>query len=304
MFSLNSSKECKQIKNKNKEKNKNIFLGRISKLFSLFLLLMIMSEIFKNKIKKIFDKNRNEYPIIFNTNNSTLKIQYFTRFCNIFDTYRNETELSDEYKNKFKQYLLKEYSSLFKKTYKKIDAIIFNKRMNFGNAIFIINNLIYFCEILGCKKIYLYKDYWFIKKPIYDKELDITISPLTIKSWDNQTSVYYGPNTGFLDIVKLFIYNFIPVRTYILKNEIFSNIKLFDAKLEDLYINIRSGKDIFNNNGYVSGTYIQPPLCFYLTIISIFNFSNIYIISNGRENPIINYDKSEIDALQEIVQPS
>ena len=196
MFSLNSSKKCKQIK-ENKEKNEIIFLRRISKLFSLFLLLMIMSEIFRNKNKMIFDKNK--YPIFFDINNSTLKIQYFTRFCNIFDTYRNETELSDEYKNKFKQYLLKEYSSLFKKSYKKIDAIIFNKRMNFGNAIFIINNLIYFCEILGCKKIYLYKDYWFVKKPIYDKELDITISPLTITNWDNQTSVYYGPKTSFSD---------------------------------------------------------------------------------------------------------
>jgi len=286
MFSLNSSKKCKQIK-ENKEKNEIIFLRRISKLFSLFLLLMIMSEIFRNKNKMIFDKNK--YPIFFDINNSTLKIQYFTRFCNIFDTYRNETELSDEYKNKFKQYLLKEYSSLFKKSYKKIDAIIFNKRMNFGNAIFIINNLIYFCEILGCKKIYLYKDYWFVKKPIYDKELDITISPLTITNWDNQTSVYYGPKTSFSDIVKLFIYNFIPVRTYILKNELFSNIKLLDTNLEDLYINIRSGKDIFNNNGKVAGDYIQPPLCFYLTIISMFNFSNIYIISNGRENPVINY---------------
>ena len=35
--------------------------------------------------------------------------------------------------------------------------------------------------------------------------------------------------------LKLFIYNFIPVRTYILKNEIFSNIKLIDTKLENIF---------------------------------------------------------------------
>ena len=284
MIPLDQSKKCKQIKNKSKGKVGYNFLRRISKLFSFYLLLIIMSEILKIK----FIKNKNEYHIVFNNNNSTLKTQYFTRFDNVFDNYRNETELSDEYKNNFKEYIIKEYSSLFNKTYRKIDVIILNKRMNLGNAIFVINNLIYFCEILGCKKIYLYKGYWFVKKPIYDKELNITISPLTTKIWDNQTSVYYAPNFKFFDIVKLFIDNFIPVRTYILKNELFSNIKLIDAKLEDLYINIRSGKDIFNNKS-VPGTYIQPPLCFYQTIISSFNFSNIYIISNGMENPVINY---------------
>lgn len=287
MIPFNQYKKCKQIikTNKSKEKFESNFLRRLSKLLSSFILLMLMSEILKIK----YIKNKNEYNIFFNNNNSTLKIQYFTRFDNVFDTYRNETKLSYEYKNKFKQYLLKEFSSLFNKTYKKIDVIIFNKRMNLGNAIFVINNLIYFCEILGCKKIYLNKDYWFVKKSIYDKELNITISPLITNIWNNQTSVYYTQNIRFSNIGKLFIYNFIPVRTYILKNELFSNIKLINTKLEDLYINIRSGKDIFNNNGHAHGNYIQPPLCFYTTIISTFNFSNIYIISNGMENPVINY---------------
>ena len=288
MITLIQYKKYKQIKNKNKEKVENNILRRISKLFFSFLLLIIMSEILKIKSKTKYTKNKNEYSIVFNNNNSTLKNQYFTRFDNVFDTCRNKTELSDEYKNKFKQYLLKEYSSLFNKTYKKIDVIIFNQKMNLGNAIFVINNLIYFCEILGCKNIYLYKGYWFVKKPIYDKELNITISPLNTNIWNNQTSVYYTPNLSFYKTIKLFIYNFIPVRTYILKNEIFSNIKLIDTKLEDLYINIRSGKDIFNNV-HVHSYYFQPPLCFYQTIISMFNFSNIYIISNGRENPVVNY---------------
>ena len=287
MIPFKKYKKCKDIikTNKSKEKFENNFLRRISKLFSSFILLMLMSEILKIK----YIKNKNECYISVNNNNSTLKIQYFTRFDNIFDSYRNETKLSDDYKNKFKQYLLKEFSSLFNKTYKKIDVIIFNKMMNLGNAIFVINNLIYFCEILGCKKIYLNKGYWFVKKSIYDKELNITISPLITNIWNNQTTVYYTQKIRFSNIAKLFIYNFIPVRIYILKNELFSNIKLINTKLEDLYINIRSGKDIFKNNGHVHGNYIQPPLCFYKTIISMFNFSNIYIISNGMENPVINH---------------
>ena len=259
----------------------------ISKIFLFFLLLIISIELQKLKTKKNFIKDKSKYPIFSNYNNSTFKNQYSTRFDNVFTSYRNENELTVEYKNKFKKYLLDGYSSLFKKKYKKIDVIIFNKRMNFGNAIFIINNLIYFCEILGCTKIYLHRDYWFIKKPIYDKELNITISPLNIDTWNNQTSIYFDSKTTFFNIVKLFKNN-IPIRTYILKNELFSNIKLIDTKLEDLYINIRSGRDVFKRRNRAISNYIQPPLCFYETIISMFNFSNIYIISNGKENPVIN----------------
>jgi hypothetical protein len=157
--------------------------------------------------------------------------------------------------------------------------------MNFGNAILALNNLIYFCEILSCKHIYLSKQYWFVKKKIYDKELNITISPFTIETWDNKSTVYINSNSK---IFKLFNYNYIPVRTYILKNEILSNIRLIDTKIEDLYINIRSGNDIFKNHVRFSSLYIQPPLCFYETIIKMFNFSNIYIISNGKQNPVVN----------------
>ena len=290
MIPLNHNKKYKQIKyiNKSKDKGEIDFLRAISKVFSSFLMLIIISKIIKLKSKINFTKNKDEFPKAININNSTLKNQYLTRLNNIFDTYRNKTELSDEYKNKFKQYILNGYSSLFKRKYKKIDVIIFNQRYNFGNAIFIINNLIYFCEILSCKKIYLYKDYWFVRKTIYDKELNITISPLTTDIWDNQTTIYIDPNYLFPNIVKLFNNIFIPVRTYILKNELFSNIKLIDTKLEDLYINIRSGKDVFKTGKNIPSRYIQPPLCFYQTILSIFNFSNIYIVSNGRENPVIN----------------
>ena len=224
-------------------------------------------DLLSSKSKINYSENKIEYSISNNNYNSTLKNQHFTRFEKVFEKYRNETELSDEYKNKFKQDILNGYSELFKRDYTKIDTIIYNLRYNLGNALFVINNLIYYCELLGCKKIYLSKEYWFVKKPIYDKELDITISPL--------------------DVVHLFNDNFIPVRTYILKNELYSNVKLLETNISDLYINIRSGKDIFGNHQYSPGSYVQPPLCFYQTIIEKFNFSNIYIISNGKENPVI-----------------
>ena len=211
-----------KIKNiiKSLERGEYYFASKISKIFLFFLLLIISIELQKSKIKINFIKNKSKYQIFSNYNNLTFKNQYSTRFDNVFTSYRNENELTVEYKNKFKKYLLDGYSSLFKKKYKKIDAIIFNKRMNFGNAIFIINNLIYFCEILGCTNIYLLRDYWFIKKPIYDKELNITISPLNIDSWNNKTLIYFDSKSKFFNIIKLFKNN-IPIRTYNLKMNYF-----------------------------------------------------------------------------------
>jgi hypothetical protein len=92
---------------------------------------------------------------------------------------------------------------------------------------------------------------------------------------------------NFGQIVHLFNDNFLPVRTYIMKNEIYSNVKLIETNIDDLYINIRSGEDIFDKRYYAPASYTQPPLCFYQTIIEMFNFSNIYIISNGKENPVV-----------------
>lgn len=232
------------------------------------------------------DNNKNGSPIDIK-NNSAFRYKYYKKFENVFDKFKNETELSEEYKNKLKQDILNLYSSLFHKNYKNIDTIIFSKNMQFGNAMFVINNLIYYCEILGCKYLYISKDYWFIKKPIFNEKLNITISPLINNSFNEETTIDINEGISFDDSIKLPNYNFIPVRTYILKEEILSNVKKIDTDINDLYLNIRSGEDIFENKQYSPGSYFQPPLCFYQTIIETFNFSNIYIVANGKENPVI-----------------
>ena len=243
----------------------------------------------QDKILNISEDNQSRTPKANNINNdnySTLKNQYYTQFEKVFDKYKNE--LSDEEKNKLKKGILDGYSSLFHRQYTKIDTIIFDKRMNTGNGLYCINNFIYFCEILGCKKIYLSKKYWFIKKPIYDKELDVTIGPYDKDSYDQESTILIEEQTSFDDSVKNFKDKFIPVRLYILKDEIMSNAKLKDLNEQDLVINIRSGADVFSPSSYAPGSYHQPPLCFYQTIIETFNFTNIYVVANGKENPVIN----------------
>lgn len=51
-----------------------------------------------------------------------------------------------------------------------------------------------------------------------------------------------------------------------------------------MFIHIRSG-DIFID--HFSKHYSQPPLCFYQKIINNYKFENIFILSNGQENPVL-----------------
>ena len=66
-----------------------------------------------------------------------------------------------------------------------------------------------------------------------------------------------------------------------------NNLPKIETKSNDLYIHIRSG-DIFHKNKCHNQFYSQPPLCFYEAIIHNFTFNNIFIISENRNNPIVN----------------
>ena len=89
------------------------------------------------------EDNQSKTPIInnINNNNSTLKNQYHIQLEKVFDKYKNE--LNDEEKKNLKKDILDGFSSLFRRKFTKIDTIIFDKRMNTGNALFAINNYIF-----------------------------------------------------------------------------------------------------------------------------------------------------------------
>ena len=62
------------------------------------------------------------------------------------------------------------------------------------------------------------------------------------------------------------------------------NIPQVNINPDELYIHLRGG-DIFGS--LISSHYSQPPLCFYEKIINNNKFSNIYIISNDRQNVVL-----------------
>ena len=150
-----------------------------------------------------------------------------------------------------------------------------------GNALIILNNLINICENIHCKNIIApFGLSTIIKNPIFYREYNINILP-----------------NSYLDKIKpdikistngIFYFSYKTkknkMRLNIIKNEVFSNIPKYNANPNDLYIHIRSG-DIFKN--CIHPLYSQPPLCFYIKIIKENKFQNIYMISNGNENPVI-----------------
>ena len=150
-----------------------------------------------------------------------------------------------------------------------------------GNALIMLNNLINICEQIRCKNIIIPGGLEsIIKNPIMYKEYNITIYPISYK---NKIKID-------LSLTKRFIFWFhfnkikMKARLKIIREEVLKNIPKYNANLNDLYINIRSG-DVFIKT--INKIYSQPPLCFYQKIIDENNYKNIFILSNGHENPVV-----------------
>ena len=159
----------------------------------------------------------------------------------------------------------------------KVETLFLDDMSNFGNCIVKINNIIFDCEIVGCHTIIINAPHSLIKNPIYIKKLNITIIP---SSEINCTDEFTLCKRNYFD--PIFVKS--QIRTQYLKEEIMRNIPKVNIDPNALYINLRGG-DIFRMA--TNTHYSQPPLCFYEKIINNNKFSNIYIISNDRQNVVL-----------------
>lgn len=198
-------------------------------------------------------------------------------------------ELSDLPKNPNDPLIIKERNTILEAFYsdtKKTNiTIFFDCQFPFGNQIAAFNKLIFFCEIIKCKTILLTKENnMFINHTLYDKVHNLTIEVLNYFPYDSDFLTSLSPNF-FFDIYNLKIEN----RLDIIKNEIVKNLPKINLGKNDLIIHFRSS-DIFQNqnNPEHAPDYAQPPLCFYLKILTEFKFKKIYLISVDEiYNPVI-----------------
>ena len=167
-----------------------------------------------------------------------------------------------------------------------INTLYVGTLLKFGNELIYLNKAIFYSEILGVKKIIISKhNNLYLKNNLYDKEYNLTIE---ISDGYN----FHEPNSYSLSyLFPVFYYDFfslkVPNRFDIIKHEILKNLPEIKVDPDTLFIYFRTG-DTFRRprNG---PTYIPYPLCFYEKVIKENNFAKIRIISEDKQNPIINY---------------
>ena len=196
---------------------------------------------------------------------------------------KNLNESSDL---KAKEELLEKFKGLsYSKNYSSLKAIFVLKPVHFGNGLVKLNNLIYYCEVLGYKNIYLNSEFnWFIKEPIITDKINIRIiNKSEVNCLDNNI-LCFTLNQAY-NILFYPINIKVEIRLNLIKDEIRRNLPQIKTDKNDLYIHIRSGS-IFSWD--FNPFYSQPPLCFYQKIINDFKFKKIYIIAEENNNPVIN----------------
>ena len=280
-----------QYKYYNKERC--IKCNAIYLIIFLFFFIYIFEFIKKKKLNKKLkslpiyqQKIINDYFINISSDFENEKYAEMNDLVSLFSLKNYSELLNETIKTKLKFELL---NKLQKKPKKIKDMNNFEDKIayidnsyNFGNSMIVLNNLIYYCEILNIRNIYINSNNKFqISKNFKLNQTIISlISPLNIDLNQNNIFVF---DKGLVYFQKVFKPE---IRLDLLKNEIKKYLPKIVIDKNDLYIHIRSG-DIFHYNSYNNRNYAQPPLCFYICVINNFEFKNIFILSQDTLNPVI-----------------
>ena len=192
--------------------------------------------------------------------------------------------LIESSKNELKNKLLKELEENHRnKNLSQIKYVYVDKSYRFGNSMVLLNNLLYYCEILNVTNIYLNsEEKWPLSKSIVSNKINITLISKTELNFKNRNfAIFNRDNIYFQRVFKP------EIRIELLKKDIKKNLPKIELDPNDLYIHIRSG-DIFKYKyHHKNANYAQPPLCFYKSVLNNFKFKQIFIISEDKKNPII-----------------
>jgi len=211
------------------------------------------------------------------------EVQEYIKFLEFIDMPKNP---NDPLVKKERKIILKKMS-LDRKS--PIDTVYFNVNFRFGNQMLIMNKLIFYCEIIGCKKILLNPMAYnalYINDTIVDEKYGITIEVLEqndMFEYEIYSVINYDYNFFYTT------YNFkIENRLNVIKNEMLRNLPKVNVSSKDLYIHVRSG-DLFEKelSEDYAPSYAQYPLCFYTKVIESNKFKKIYIIAENKNNPVI-----------------
>ena len=201
-------------------------------IIKMIILIYILYN-FNNKIKIQSKKYQN---ILFLKE----KKYYLNYFPNItlkeYQSFVNDSLINIEKINFFK-FLSRQIGK--KVTF--VDTIFYTVKRRFGNSLCNLNKLMFYCEIVRCKKIILDKAiYWFINSEI--KANNITICADNKYKYFNSTL-----NLLYLDTNNIYNYFFKirpEIRINYLKSEIIKNLPKVNISNDSLFVHFRSD-DIF-----------------------------------------------------------
>ena len=295
------------MENCNKERDDD---NNASNFLKILFLIIFIASISKIKNKEIKMQNINEEISEKKIKNDMIN----ERKAKEINDYEKFKTLKEKPKNMNDPLIKEEKNSILKKYSDNIGTVLNNglsiyldMKFNFGNQLLVLNKLIFYCEIIGCKKIIIQKNNnIYIKNTIYDKKYNITIelserdNDFYLDNLDDNAfdegkikvdKEYYNDYQCLTFLDPYFYYNTYTFRIenkfYIFKKEILRNLPKIKTNKNDLYIHIR-GSDIFQNkNPHYAPDYAQPPLCFYQKILNNYKYRKIFIISADKENPVI-----------------
>jgi hypothetical protein len=299
-------KKIKLIKLRNKKRKKNIKISKLYLIFiclTIYLIIIILLIRFFKKAKKnnIVANELDNYNTIIYKGELIQRKQLITeylsrvtddnrivgnekrRFLNLYylPEYSNDPIFQENIKMKF----LNMISNKKHKTINKIETFFISYGSPFGNSIIILNNALFYCEIIGCHKIILknhhMKRKWLLKNPVHIEKTNITIMQGPgVDCKDDQIFCLSVPT--YDPFIPVFVKPQIRIKS--IKDELVRNLPKVNPQPDELYIHLRGG-DIFKVNP--STTYAQPPLCFYEKIIKNNTYKNIYILSMDRKNVVL-----------------
>ena len=265
--------------------------------YIIYIFRVIKKKLLKTKILNLLPFQKkiiNNYisnlssQFIIEKENEALKLISLISLLN-FSEITNNTIKYD-----IKQELLKELSiNNHNQNFSEIKYVYIDKSFHFGNSMILLNNLLYYCEILNITNIYLNEQkIWPISQNVISNKVNISLISKNKIDFKNRNIAMFDKNyVYFQKLIKP------EIRIDRLKNEIKKNLPKININSTDLFIHIRSG-DIFKYKSNRFINYAQPPLCFYKSIINYFSFSKIFIISQDKLNPIIDI---LIDKFPEII---
>ena len=192
---------------------------------------------------------------------------------NIMNSFKIDKKFFDK---KYKKQLLELISQSLGQKITSVKSIFLNQNYFFGNQIMVLNDVIFLCEILGCRKIILDKRYfWYIRNKIIDRKFKRIIDIGDIKDYLNTSTI--------IDNTFTFFQYYCENRLDVLRKEILNNLPKIIVKPNALYIYIRSSYygSIYNPD------FFQPPLCYYKTILNNIKFQKVNLIAKDKTNKMV-----------------